>query len=94
MVKSLTPDEVAMVVATSIVGETRCGIKGNNHPMNLAVAKLGQDLVDFKSDGRYAPLVKVKLQKGMEWVNTLGKEGCEGIRGALVQFLPDIYGSN
>jgi hypothetical protein len=91
-VKSLTPDEVAMITATSIVGETQCGIKGNAYPMNLAVAKLGQDLVDFQPDGRYAPLVQVKVKKGLEWINGLGKEkGCEGIRQTLIKFLPDIY---
>ena len=90
--KSMTPDEVAMIVATVLVGGTQCGLKGNDYPLNLAVAKLGQDLVDFKPDGRYAPLVQVKVNKGVEFVRGMGKDkGCEGIRDTLIKFLPDIF---
>jgi len=91
-VKSLSPDEVAMIAATVIVGGKECRIKGNDYPLNLAIAKLGQDAVDFKPDGRYAPLVEVKVKKGIEFVNGMGKaKGCEGIRQTLINFLPDIY---
>ena len=55
-----------MVVATVLVGDNNCGIKGNDYPFNLAIAKLGQDLVDFQPDGRYAPLVQVKVKKGFD----------------------------
>lgn len=55
---SLAPDEVAMVLGTMIVVNKQCGLKGNEFPLNVAVAKLGQDLVDFMSDNRYAPSLK------------------------------------
>jgi hypothetical protein len=90
--KSLSPDEVAMVAATVFVGGKECGIKGNGYPLPLAIAKLGQDLVDFYPDGRYAPLVEVKIKKGLEFINGMGKaKGCEGIQETLIKFLPDIY---
>ena len=86
------PDEVAMVVGTMIVANDQCGLKGNDYPFNVAVAKLGQDFVDFQPDNRYAPLVKVKVKKAYEFISGYGKlRACEGMREVLMKFLPDIY---
>ena len=40
-----------------------CPLEPNDFPLNIAVAKLGQGLVDFMPGGYYAPLVKVKTKK-------------------------------
>jgi hypothetical protein len=82
-----------MIAGTILVAHLECNFDGNNnYPLNLAFAKLGQDIVDFKPDGRYAPLVDVKTKKGVEWVRGMGiQKGCDGIRQTLIKFLPDIY---
>jgi hypothetical protein len=80
-----------MVVATSIVAIQQCSLKSKDFPLNLAVAKLGQDLVDFMPDGRYAPLVEVKRAKAIEWILADKTNGCEGIHEVLLKYLPDIY---
>src|SRR5262245_30043949 len=86
LTQSLSPDEVAMVLATMTVGNKRCAFHPNGMPLNVAVAKLGQDLVDFMPDGRYAPLVEVKMQKAREWIDAQDKAtACKGMRWVLVR---------
>ena len=88
----LTPDEVAMVVATLVVQQKNCGLKSNDFPLNVAVAKLGQDLVDFLPDNRYSPLVDVKLKKANEFIQGAGlRPACDGMEEILKKFLPDIF---
>ena len=90
----LTPDEVAMVVGTVVVSQQVCGPITSKFPLNVAVAKLGQDLVDFQPDGRYAPLVSVKMKKAFEFVSTQGKAAaCDAFRFVMKKFLPDIVGN-
>jgi hypothetical protein len=90
--RSLTPDEVAVIVGTVIVQQQQCTIKSSGFPLNVAVAKLGQDLVDFMPGNRYAPLVEVKKKKAVEFVGMAGKKtACAGFEGVLVKFLPDVY---
>ena len=91
--KNLSPDEVAMVVGTMIVANEQCGLTGNEFPVNVAIAKLGQDVVDFMPNNRFAPLVEVKVKKAREFISGMGKpSACKGMRGVLLTFLPDIYG--
>lgn len=88
----LSPDEVAMVLGTMIVANKQCGLEGNEFPLNVAVAKLGRDLVDFEPDSRYAPLVDVKMRKALELVSAWGKpRACKAMQEVLFKFLPDIY---
>jgi hypothetical protein len=91
----LPPDWVAMVLATVAAHQSDCAppLPESDYPLNLAVAKLGQDLVDFMPDGRYAPLVSVKLAKAREWERTQGvSAACSGMAETLKRFLPDIFG--
>jgi hypothetical protein len=86
----LSPDEVAMLLSTLVVAQKSCDLRTSNYPLNLAVAKLGQDLVDFTPDGRYAQLVEVKLNKAIEWLAVQGKsQACLGFKQTLTRFLPD-----
>ena len=87
---NLTPDEVAMVVGTLFVATTRCTLKTTSAPLNVAVAKLGQDLVDFLPDGRYDPLFRVKVKKANEWMDARRRAACDDFRQTLKRFLPDI----
>jgi hypothetical protein len=92
LTQHLTPDEVAMVLSTMIVGNQRCAFHPKDIPLKVPVAKLGQDLVDFLPGGRYSPLVEVKMQKAHEWIDAQDKAtACKGMRETLVRFLPDIY---
>ena len=87
-----TPDEVGRILATNAVAVKECSIKISNNALNLAVAKLGQDLVDFLPAGRYAPLVNLKLKKVSEWVSAEGKtKACSGMVEMLKKYLPDVY---
>jgi hypothetical protein len=75
-----------------IVANERCGFKANDSPLNVAVAKLGQDLADFMPESRYAPVVEVKMKKAIEYITARGRPGaCEGMEEVLLKFLPDIY---
>ena len=90
--RNLSPDEVAMVVGTVVVQGQKCPRKPNDYPLNVAVAKLGQDLVDFEPGSRYAPLVEVKMKKAYEFIAGLGLEhACKGMEETLHTFLPDVY---
>jgi hypothetical protein len=81
-----------MVVATLMVSDKSCDRKSNGFPLNIAVAKLGQDLVDFFPEGFYAPLVEVKVKKAYEWVGAMDKtKACQGMEEILLRFLPDLY---
>jgi hypothetical protein len=96
---TLSYDEVAMVLGTLLVGEQQCGLKGSSFPLNVAVAKLGQDLVDFVPGNRYAPLVEVKAMKAREFhsrqreqSSLRGHAGSAGAfsAGCLPALSPDI----
>ncbi|MEA1833434.1 hypothetical protein U8607_15220 [Methylobacterium durans] len=89
--KALTPDETAMVLATLVVATKTCAAKTTNRPLNVAVAKLGQDLVDFGPNERYSPLVEVKMKKAFEFIQMHGKQtACNGMIGTVRRFLPGI----
>lgn len=91
--KKFSPDDVAMVLGTMVIAEQRCGQKPGGFPLNLAVAKLGQDLVDFMPDNRYAPLVQVKMMKADEFISGMGKpRACKAMREVLLKFIPNVYG--
>jgi hypothetical protein len=89
---SLSPDEVAMVLGTMIVANNKCGLKGNNFPLNIAVAKLGQDVIEFRLGGYYEALVEVKMKKADQYIAATGKpRACDAMHDVLIKFLPDIY---
>ena len=91
--KKFSPDDVAMVLGTMVIAEQRCGQKPGGFPLNLAVAKLGQELVDFMPDNRYAPLVQVKMMKADEFISGMGKpRACKAMREVLLKFIPNVYG--
>jgi len=81
-----------MVLGTLVIANDQCKLKPNNYPLNLAVAKLGQDLVDFRPDNRYAPLLEVKANKAREYIAGMGlRRACDGMQEVLLKFLPDVY---
>jgi hypothetical protein len=89
---NLSPDEVAMVLGTMIVASSQCGLKANNFPLNIAVAKLGQDVIEFRPDGYYEALVDAKMKKANQYIAWKGKpRACEAMHDVLVKYLPDIY---
>jgi hypothetical protein len=64
----------------------------NNRLWTGTKLKLRQDLVDFLPDGRYASLVRVKLQKTSEWIMAEGKtRACYGLIETLKKYPPDVY---
>ena len=81
-----------MILATVVTATKDCHAKSTSYPLNLAVAKLGQDLADFLPDGRYAPLVDVKMKKATEWIAAEGRpKACAGMVEVLRKYLPDVY---
>lgn len=92
-IAQLSPDEVAMVVGTFIVQSQNCDLKPKmDFPMNVAVANLGQDVVDYLPDARYAPLVQVKSNKAKEYMAGMGKtQACAAMEEILRKYLPDLY---
>lgn len=87
--QQLTPDEAAMVVGTLVVATSECGVRATDQNLNVAVARHGQDLVDFQPGNRYAPLVQVKMKKAYEFIRMYGKDtACNGMIGTVNQFLP------
>lgn len=90
--RQLTPDEAAMVLGTLIVARDRCSVTPANKPLNVEIAKLGQDLNDFLPNARYAPLVEVKVKKANEFIAAQGKgTACQGMVEVLKRFLPALY---
>ena len=91
---SLTPDETAMVLGTLSVSVKECGVKTTNAPLNVAIAQLGQDVVDFDPENRYAALVNVKIKKANEFIISKGKTyACKAMREVLRRYIPDVLSS-
>ena len=68
-----SPDEVAMVLGTLLVAQRECNVRIiSDTALQIEIAKLGQDLNDFMIDGRYAQVVRVKINKAFEFVATMG----------------------
>jgi hypothetical protein len=91
LIKSLTPDEVAMVLGTLVVQQQFCPLKTNDFPLNIAVAALGQDLVDFMPGNRYEPLVEVKRKKAVEYMQIGKDKACPGMEEILLKNLPNVF---
>ena len=80
-----------MVLGTLLVSEKECGVKTNNNSLNVAIARLGQDLVDFDPDSRYGPLVRVKMKKAYEFITRKGRNyACHGMQDVLHRYLSDV----
>ena len=86
-----SPDEVAMVLGTLLVSQRECNVQIiSDTALQIDIAKLGQDLNDFMIDGRYAPLVKVKIKKAFEFIAALGKpRACSAMKDVLKRYIKD-----
>ena len=83
-----------MVLATLVVAGKTCAVKPNDFPLNVAIAKLGQDLMDFLPDAGYSALVEVKTKKAFEFVEAQGQMApAKVLQEILNQFLPDVFAS-
>jgi hypothetical protein len=89
--RRLTSDDMAMLVATLVVAGDSCRLKTTDAPLNLAVARYGFDIVDFKPDGLYAPVVEVKIRKAKDFIQSLGPaNGCSGLTETIRKFFQEL----
>jgi hypothetical protein len=86
-----SPDEVAMVLGTLLVAQRECNVRIiSDTALQIEIAKLGQDLNDFMIDGRYAQVVRVKINKAFEFVAAMGKaRACNAMKDVLKRYLKD-----
>jgi hypothetical protein len=84
-------DEMAMLLATLVVAQDRCGLQTRDLSLNALVAKRGFDVKAFLPDGVYASVVETKIKKAKEFIEQLGsREGCKGINDTVRKFLPEV----
>jgi hypothetical protein len=78
-----------MVLGTLLVAQRQCNVRIiSDTALQIEIAKLGQDLNDFMIDGRYAPLVRVKINKAFEFVAAMGKpRACSAMKDVLKRYL-------
>jgi hypothetical protein len=91
--RPLTPDEVAMILATFVAYGDECDAHfQEDKPLGPEVAKLGQDVQDFMPNGRYQSLMDPHMTKAAGWIKMRGKaDACDDFRKTLEHFLPGIF---
>jgi hypothetical protein len=96
--RSISLDEMTMVLATLVVVQSSCPQEfrsSNEAPLQDIVRKRGYNLKDFTPSGRYGKVMEARMTRANQFIEIHGVEyACTGMRDTIQKYLPELYNND